>query len=144
MIFRRNNMKPMSSIILEIEKQKSVEKQVQLLKINSSTHLKNIIGYAMDPTVKWLLPEGDPPYRPLPITADQEGRLYSEIRRLKYFINTEEGLNLNQTKREQLFIQLLESIDAHDATLILRIKNGDLKIKKEAVKIAFPGITKHW
>jgi len=134
----------MSSIILEVEKQKSVEKQAELLKVNSSTHLKSIVGYALDPTVKWLLPAGDPPYRPLPDVADQEGRLYSEIRRLKYFINTEEGLQLNQIKREQLFIQFLESIDARDAQLILRIKNGELKIKKEAAKAAFPGISKHW
>lgn len=137
-------MKALSSIILEVEKQKTVEKQADILKINNSKSLKDIVGYAMDPTVKWLLPEGDPPYRPLPEAADQEGRLYSETRRIVYFVNTPEGLELNQLKREQLFIQFLESIDAHDAKLILRIKNHDLKIKKEAVKIAFPGISKHW
>jgi hypothetical protein len=43
-----------------------------------------------------------------------------------------------------MFIQLLESVDPRDATLVLRVKNKALKIKPEAVKIAFPKLTANW
>lgn len=136
--------KSLSTIIGEIEAQKTVKKQAEVMQKNSSKALKDIIGYAMDPTVNWLLPEGDPPYRPMAESADQEGRLYSETRRLIYFVNTHDGLAVAPLKREQLFIQLLESIDPHDAQLMLRVKSKGLKIKVEAVKIAFPNMSSHW
>lgn len=137
-------MRSIASIIAEVEKQKTAQKQADVLKANSSKALKDIIGYAMDPTVQWLLPEGDPPYKALHEASDQEGRLYTETRRLVYFVNTPEGNNVKPLKREQLFIQLLESVDANDAKLLLRVKSKSLKIKKEAVKLAFPGISAHW
>jgi hypothetical protein len=136
--------KTLASIIAEAEKQRTAAKQAEVLKNNSSKALKDIIGYAMDPNVTWLLPETDPPYTPMHPAADQEGRLYAETRRLIYFVDSPDGRQVKPLKREQLFIQLLESIDADDAKLLLRVKNKALKIKKEAVKIAFPGISGHW
>lgn len=137
-------MKSLATIIGEIESQKTVKKQAELMQKNSSKALKDIIGYAMDPAVTWLLPEGDPPYLALAESVDQEGRLYGETRRLIYFVDSNEGRNVHPIKREQIFIQLLESIDGHDAKLILRVKNKALKIKIEAVKIAFPNMSKDW
>lgn len=137
-------MKSLATIIGEIESQKTVKKQAELMQKNSSKALKDIIGYAMDPAVTWLLPEGDPPYLALAESVDQEGRLYGETRRLIYFVDSNEGRNVHPIKREQIFIQLLESIDVHDAKLILRVKNKALKIKIEAVKIAFPNMSKDW
>lgn len=133
-----------ASIIAEVEKETDPNKQAEILKKNSSSTLKTIIGYSMDPTVNWLLPEGDPPYRPIAKGTDQEGRLYADARRLMYFINTPEGLEVKPIRREMLFIEFLESIDADDAKLILRCKNKALNISVEAVKIAFPGISANW
>ena len=42
-------------------------------------------------------------------------------------------------KREQLFIELMETIDPGDAKLLLRMKAKELKIKKEALKQVYPG-----
>jgi hypothetical protein len=134
-----------SDIISEAEKQTDPVTQASVLSKNSCAALKMIIGYAMDPTVKWLLPETDPPFRPLAEATDQEGNLYREVpRMLGYFINTPDGLKVAALKREQLFIQFLESIPEQDARLILRAKNKNLKLSKEAVKIAFPNISKNW
>jgi len=137
-------MKALSTIIEEIEKEKNVNKQAELMKSYSCKALKDIIGFGMDPNVKWLLPEGDPPYRPLPVEADQEGKLYAETKMFQYFVDSNEGSGIRPMKREQLFIQLLESIDPRDALLVLRVKNKKLKINKKAVKMAFPGISQHW
>ena len=136
--------KCMATIIDLIEKEKSRNKQVDLLKEHSSYALKTVLGYGMDPNVKWLLPDGDPPYKPLFDAADQEGRFYTECKKLIYFVDSEEGQQVKQVRREQLFIQVLESIDPRDAKLLLRMKNKKLKVKLDAVKEAFPNLAGNW
>ena len=136
--------KTLAEIIDDAEKQKTAAKQAAVLQKNSSAALKAIIGYAMDPGVKWLLPDTDPPYRALQQSAEQEGKLISECRKFIYFVDSPDGRNVKALKREQMFIQLLESVDPRDATLVLRVKNKALKIKPEAVKIAFPKLTANW
>ena len=133
-----------ASIVNEVEKQTDPAKQVEILQKNSSAALKTIIGFAMDPSVKWLLPETDPPYKAVSEGTDQEGRLYAEARRLMYFVNTPEGNKVGQIRRESLFIEFLETIAPEDAKLILRVKNKALNIPVTVVKQAFPGISKHW
>jgi len=136
--------KCMATIIDLIEKEKSRNKQVDLLREHSSYALKTVLGYGMDPNVKWLLPDGDPPYKPLFDAADQEGRFYTECKKLIYFVDSEEGQQVKQVRREQLFIQVLETIDPRDAKLLLRMKNKKLKIKLDAIKEAFPNLAVNW
>ena len=136
--------KCMANIIEKIEAQTTVERQVDFLNLHSSYALKIVLGYGMDPGCKWLLPESDPPYTPLFEAADQEEKFYGECKKLLYFVDTDEGRQVKQLKREQLFIQVLESVDPRDAKLILRMKNRQLKISMEAVKIAFPNLAGHW
>jgi hypothetical protein len=133
-----------ASIIEEAEKHTDPQKQADVLMKNSSAALEEILVFSMDPNVKWLLPETPPPYKPVSEGTDQEGRLYAEVRRLPYFVNTREGLEVKQIRREVLFIEFLETIAPADAKMILRAKNKALSISVEAVKIAFPGISKGW
>lgn len=136
--------KCMANIIAKIEAQPTVEKQVDFLLLHSSYALKAVLGYGMDPGVKWLLPAGNPPFRPLFEASDQEGRFYIECKKLIYFVDSPEGREVKPLKREQLFIQVLESIDARDATLLLRMKNRQLKIMPEAIAQAFPNLWEAW
>jgi hypothetical protein len=136
--------KCMANIVSKIEAQTTAEKQAEFLKLHSSYALKAVLGYGMDPGVKWLLPDGDPPYRPLFDAADQEGRFYIECKKLIYFVDSPEGAQVKQLKREQLFIQVLESIDPRDAKLLLRMKNRQIKIMPEAIAEAFPNLWEAW
>jgi len=136
--------KCMANIVAKIEAQPTVEKQVEFLQLHSSYALKAVLGYGMDPNVKWLLPDGDPPYRPLFEAADQEGRFYIECKKLIYFVDSPEGAQVKQLKREQLFIQVLESIDPRDAKMLLRMKNHQIKIRPEAIAKAFPNLWEAW
>ena len=136
--------KCMANIVAKIEAQPTVEKQVEFLQLHSSYALKAVLGYGMDPNVKWLLPDGDPPYRPLFEAADQEGRFYIECKKLIYFVDSPEGAQVKQLKREQLFIQVLESIDPRDAKMLLRMKNHQIKIRPEAIAAAFPNLWEAW
>jgi hypothetical protein len=139
-----DSRKCMANIIEKIEAQTTVERQVDFLNLHSSYALKVVLGYGMDPGCKWLLPESDPPYTPLFEAADQEEKFYSECKKLIYFVDTDEGRTVKTIKREQLFIQVLESVDPRDAKLILRMKNKQLNISMEAVKQAFPNLAGHW
>lgn len=132
-----------ASIIAEAESKKTAKEQAEVLKANSSAALKAVIGHAMDPNVVWLLPEGNPPYKPLPNNADMELALHTQTRMFQY-VTRPGGDQVAPLKREQIFIQILEGIDPADAELMLRVKNKKLKLKTEAVKIAFPGISSHW
>ena len=111
------------------------------MRANDSFVLRVILQGAFDPKIVWLLPEGKPPYKPSELT-DQENVLIRDARKIKYFI---EGLhpNLNQLKRESMFIEMLESVAPKDAELLCSIKEKKLPFKgitAEQVLAALPEI----
>ena len=131
--------KSLYEVLEECSKGKTVEDRVGLLQKNGSAPIQTILKYALDPSIKFLLPDTDPPYKPTDF-LDQENMLYMELRRLYLFV---EGGNPNLTKlkRENLFIQLLESIDKNDAVLMCHVKNKTLPFKELTAKVvrkAFP------
>jgi hypothetical protein len=141
--------KSYSEIFQEVEKAKTKKEKQDVLRKYSGPVLKQILGMTYNPNVKWLLPEGDPPYKPLDSSTDMQGRLESELRRFHLFIEgtTDTQRNLKQTRREALFIDLLESIDPDDAKLVLGMKNGKLPYKgitKKMVAETFPKLSTDW
>lgn len=133
--------KSLSSILKQCSEGKTANDKAALLQQNASDPLLTILKYAFDPNIKFILPEGAPPFKPCEF-LDQEGRLYAELRRLYLFI---EGGNpsLTKAKREYLFIQLLESIDKQDAEMLCAVKDKKLPYKgmtAAVVKKAFPGL----
>ena len=110
--------------------EKKIDK-IDWLYRNDSPALRAILKYAYDPKVKFILPEGAPPYKQNQL-PDLQSVLYSELRKLYLFIEGGNP-NLKQTRREYLFIQLLENLDKEDAELIVAVKDK---------KIPYKGITK--
>lgn len=111
--------------------------------------IKVILDLVYNPNIKFLLPESDPPFTPVDEGIDAQNVLKADVRRLKYCLNIPEGEQLRPLKREQMFIQLLESVDAQDAKLLLAVKNkklpSELKdITESVVRKAFPGIEEKW
>lgn len=134
--------KAIYQIIKECARLKSDVDKVNYLRQHDSVPLQHIMQLAHDSSIKWALPEGTPRYKPFN-GLDADGRLYSETRRLYLFL---EGGNSNLTrlKRESLFIQLLESLDAGDAELICNIKEGKFPkaINRKIVNLTWPGLIK--
>lgn len=117
--------------------------RIDYLKKNGSKPLMILLQYCFHPVVKWLLPEGEVPYKPTENWDDVEGSLYVQARKLYLFIEGGYPGNLTQTRREQLFIQLLEGVHAKDAALLVAIKDKKMPyagITPEIVRAAFPGI----
>ena len=96
-------------------------KKIESYKANGA--LKAIFEYAFLPEKKFVLPEGDPPYKqdaaPFPMNPTN---LLMEIRRLYVFLRQD----LKPIKREQLFVQLLESIHPSEAKIVLAVKEQKL------------------
>ena len=111
--------------------------------------VKVILDLVYNPNIKFLLPETDPPYTPVDVGIDAQNVLKADIRRLKYCLNIPDGEQLRPLKREQMFIQMLEAVDANDAKLLLAVKNKKLPpelrdITESVVRKAFPGIEEKW
>ena len=119
-----------SEILDKTSKLENYEDKINYLRENDTPAMRTILQLAYHPNVKSALPEGGPPYKPCEY-LDQEGRLFTEYRKLYLFC---EGGNdtIKPLKRESLFIQLLESISPKDAELIIAAKDK---------KIPYKGIT---
>ena len=130
-----------SEILDLVSAGKDKAERIALLQKHDSGILRTILKYTFDPNIKFALPAGDPPYKPC-VYVGQESMLYQEARRL-YLFTVDGNPNLNQTKREMLFIQLLESVDPKDAKVLLGMKDKKLPFKHinaNMVNDAFPGL----
>jgi len=136
-------------IFKEVHNAKKKAEKIAVLHHYSSAAVKTVLGYTYNPNVKWLLPEGTPPYTPLPKGADQESALASELRKVYLFVegDTEVQQNLKPHRRETLFIAMLESIDPRDAKVLIGMKERKLPfngLTRKLVDEAFPNLTKDW
>ncbi|NDG30849.1 hypothetical protein EB118_12350 [bacterium] len=130
-----------SEIIKLASEQKTKQDKINILQQHSNEALLRILKYAYCPSIKFVLPEGQPPYKENAFD-DCQPMLYQEVRRMYLFI--EGGNNdLSKLRREQLFIGLLESLDKDDAKLLCSVKDKKLPYKgitPQLVKDAFPGL----
>lgn len=142
--------KSIYEILLSVAKLKGNRaRSDELSKYQNDFPIKVILDLVYNPNIEFLLPETDPPYTPVDEALDVQNVLKRDVRKLKYFLNLPEGEQLRPFKREQLFIEMLESIDANDAKLLLAVKNkkmpAELKdITESVVRKAFPGIEEKW
>jgi hypothetical protein len=131
----------MSEFLQKVAKLKKTQEKIDALKYNDSIQLRIILQGAFDPSVEWLLPPGEPPYKPNEL-VDQQHVLLKECEKLRYFIKGFHD-NLNQTKRETMFVELLERVDPEDAKLLCAIKDKKMPfngITLQHVKEGLPGL----
>tara|TARA_B100001559_G_scaffold93606_1_gene78350 strand:+ start:2449 stop:2916 length:468 start_codon:yes stop_codon:yes gene_type:complete len=131
-------------ILAEASKQKSAAKKVEVLQKYRNDGLTSILIWNFDETVLSLLPEGEVPFNKneVPIGTDHTS-LRKEWKNLYHFVK---GGNdkLSKTRRESMFIQMLEGLHPDEAEIICLVKDGNLtskyKITKDNVSKAFPDI----
>lgn len=129
-----------SEILDKAAKMQSRAEKVDWLKKNEARAVKTVLKAMYDPTLKCLLPEGVPPYKPSDFVDDQ-GMLFSNSRRIPYFYEGA-GTNVKPVKREAIFIELLETVNKDDALLLIDMKDKK-RIKGLTVKTinqAFPNL----
>ena len=130
-----------SEILKRANELESLQDRKAFLLQYDSPAIHTILKCVYDPNIKFLLPKGKAPYKPTEFDR-QEGRLYFEIRKMYLFIEGGNP-NLSQIKREQIFIDLLESIDRQDAELLVAIKDKKMPFKninRNLVEKTYPGL----
>ena len=95
------------------------EEPKKLVAYRDSAALRILFEYAFDPAKKFILPEGDPPYKPdaAPIGMSP-ANIYQELKKFYVFCRKD----LTPIRRETLFIQLLENVHPSEAKLLLAVK----------------------
>lgn len=113
-----------------------------------SSILKFVFEHAFNPDKKFVLPEGNPPYKedPAPIGMSP-ANLIMEVKKFYVFCRAD----LNSARRETLFVQLLENVHPTEAVLLLAIKDQTLskmykkithKLVYEAGLVSVPPVEK--
>ena len=121
----------------------SIKARKKILLENESKPLKEILKYAFHPDIKFALPPGKPPYKTIGSPEEYNPTyLYPNIR--KFYLYIEGGHDgLTQLRREQLFVQMLESLHPKEAEVVIQIKDKKLNYRGltyKLVKTTFPEI----
>lgn len=101
--------------------------------------LRIILKHAFDPKIKFLLPEGAPPFDTV---EPSPGALMNAVRKLHIYVEGNYP-TLKQMRREFLFTELLSTLLKEDAAIIVAMKDKTFPyegINKKVVLKAFPGL----
>ena len=132
-------------IFEQVSKQRSAAKKVEALKEYRSDAIVSLLIWNFDDTVISMLPDGEVPYNKseAPLGTDHTS-LRKEWRNLYHFVKGGND-SLSKTRRESMFIQMLEGLHPEEADIIVLVKDKSLgskfKITRANVEAAFPDIT---
>ena len=113
-------------ILTKVNNAKDKPKKIEVLKQNDSLPLRQVLKGAFDPKIEWDLPPGNPPYQVNDAPAGTEHTtLYTEAKKLWHFVKGADE-QLSKTKKEMMFIQMLEGLHKDDAELMIAVKEKEL------------------
>ena len=136
---------PFQSEILElVSKQRTRAKKIEVLREHRNDALVSLLIWNFDDSVSSALPEGNVPYKPNEAPAGTE---HTSLRQeVRHFYNFIQGGNpsLSKTRRENIFIQILETLHPDEAKLMVFVKDKRLEeffnLSLEVVQEAYPDI----
>tara|TARA_B100002019_G_scaffold192241_1_gene166261 strand:+ start:303 stop:758 length:456 start_codon:yes stop_codon:yes gene_type:complete len=134
----------LTEILQKVSSAKTKKEKVDLLQEYNNNGLRAILIINFDESLKFLLPEGEVPFKANDAPAGTEHtRLDHEYKGLyRYFKGGD--TSLKGMRREQLFVQLLEGLHEDEANLLVSACNKDIqskyRITKAVVAEAFPSI----
>ena len=127
-------------IFTKVNNAKDKPKKLEVLRKYDTPNLRNFLMCAFNPDIEWLLPEGQVPYieNDAPegtehsVLSTELKTIHNYVKR-KVFGSQDEWLvgnpALNDMKRENMFIQLLEGLSAGEAQLLILAKDRQLHRK---------------
>lgn len=135
----------------QVGKEKSINRKSEILQENDTRSLQVFLRCVFDDSVTWLIPNTKPPYEPndAPEWDLADMRLEQEMMKIGRFIlvdgqPTQQGKDLTKTRREQLFIQILEGLHPTEADLLMACVKKKLTqykgLTKRVVQKAFPDL----
>lgn len=133
-----------TEILKAVSSAKTKAEKVNLLREHRSPALVSLLIWNFDESITSALPDGEVPYEPndKPI-GDGISRLVSNQRMFYNFVNGG-NIDLSRTRRESLFIELLESLHKDEAELLCLVKDKNIgkkyRITKNVVAEAYEDI----
>ena len=135
----------------KINNKKDRPGKIKILRQYDTNGLRMVLKAAFDPKIVWLVPEGNVPFIPNDAPDGTEHtRLEQQARTLQNYLGIKQdngAVNpakpeINNMRREMLFIQLLEGLSAGEAQVLLSVKNKTLNktykgLNASSVKEAF-------
>ena len=119
----------MSEIATKINNAKDKPRKLKVLKDNDSVALRQVLKGAFDPKIEWLLPMGDVPYSANDAPVGTEHTLLQQEAKRLYLFTKGGDSSLSNTKRETLFIQMLEGLSAEEAEFLVAVVNKKVNNK---------------
>ena len=115
-----------SEILEKVSKVKPKKEKVKLLQEYNHNALRMVIKSSFDPNIEWALPDGDVPYtRNDAPEGTEHTSLSYESRKLYHFIKGGDN-QINQNKREAMFVQMLEGLHESEAAVLVAAKDKKL------------------
>lgn len=136
-------MKNIYEVFDEFEAAETKKDKMAVIEKNLSKALVEVLELTFHPNHEWLIKELPENYQLKPVPAGMSHcQLSTEIRKLYLFKKGEPTAeSLTQQKRNELLLQLLESIEPREAEVVIGIfqKNQGVKgLTYKFVKEAFP------
>ena len=123
-----------SEVYEMVEKQTNDIDRINLLRNEAVQNMVvgHFLGYNYNPNIKFLLPEGIPPFKNEEKPAGMEDTtLEREFKR--FYIWLDPNQNLNNMRREQLFIEMLSGLNIEEAKLVCLVKDKKLQEKYPSI-----------
>ena len=118
-----------SEIATKINNAKDKPRKLKVLQEHDSVPLRQVLKGAFHPDIEWLLPKGDVPYTANDAPVGTEHTLLSQEAKRLYLFTKGGDNTLTNTKRETLFIQMLEGLSAEEAEFLVTVVNKKVNNK---------------
>ena len=133
----------MHEVLQKVSNAKTKKEKIKLMQDYNTNALRMLFIINFDDSIVSMLPPGNVPYTPNEAPEGTEHTiLEKEARLLHHFFKG--GSNVSQVKREQMFVQMLEGLNAGEAEALIKAKDKQIgkrwKITKATVSEAFPSI----
>ena len=119
----------MSEIATKINNAKDKPRKLKILQENDSVALRQVLKGAFHPDIEWLLPPGDVPYTVNDAPIGTEHTVLSQEAKRLYLFTKGGDDTISNTKRETLFIQMLEGLCAEEAEFLVTVVNKKVNNK---------------
>jgi|TARA_R110000796_G_scaffold65603_2_gene151497 hypothetical protein len=139
--------KSISELLTAVSKLKSRNDKINMLRDEHSLVLENLVDLCFNPNIKFLLPEGEPPYKAATKAQGFEMTLYANMRKFGIFVENGPYPTMSTHKREIQFVEFLETLDPDDANLVIAIKDKKMPYKGITRKLfeeAWPALASTW
>lgn len=113
-------------VLTKVNNAKDKPKKVAVLRQHDTPGLRRIIKGSFDPNITWDLPEGSPPFIANEAPEGTEHSLLeNESKKFWHFV-TGADTSTSKTRKETLFVQILEALHKGEAEVAIRMKDKEL------------------